>query len=230
MTAAVPAAPCLARTTQPFLFTNEFFVNFASTPPNALDAAGAAQFLGAWRADALAAPAGNVTQFRDGNFRALDGTQSGLVPASPVTSVAYSQPLLAGGGPPGGPGGGPPLAEYMRLPTDMALVQDAVYRARVALYATGSPAVGTAAAPTAGSAAFFDDFAASMQKMHELGVPSAQLYAVATAPATAVPPPAAPEPPAVQSAGARRGMPASHAALLGAGVAAFAAGGCPFAG
>lgn len=39
---------------QPFLFTNAFFVSFASTPPNALDTAGVAQFAAAWRADASA--------------------------------------------------------------------------------------------------------------------------------------------------------------------------------
>ena len=156
---------------------------FASTPPNALDAQGAGMFFGAWRADALAAPAGNVTQFRDGTFRALDGTQSGLVPTAAVTSTAYTQPLVTHPTPPGAGPAGPaaPSAEYMRLPTDMALIQDPVYRARVALYASvgGSPVgtVGTAASPTPGSTAFFSDFAASMQKMHELGVPTVQLAA-----------------------------------------------------
>jgi hypothetical protein len=222
-----------AWTSTPFQFSNEFFVNFASTPPNDLSAAGAAQFMGAWRANALTAPAtgGSVTQFRDGPFRALTGAEAGLVPTAPITSTAYTQPLLTIPG--GGPGGAQRRNEYMRLPTDMALIADDAYRAFVRRYADGSPTVGTAAAPTAGSVAFFADFVTAMQALLELGVPSAQLSAVTfSAAAMAAAPPAVAPPPAPEAAGGARRMPATHAALLGAGAAAFAlaggGGGCPF--
>ncbi len=210
-----------AWTLHPLLFTNEFFVNFAASPPNALDAAGAAQFLGAWRANALVAAAGRVTQFRDGPFRALTGAETELVPSAPVTSTAYAQPLTVTAGP-GNQQGGPARNEYMRLPTDMALVADASYRALVRRFSAGSPRVGSAAAPTAGSADFFATFAASMQKMHELGVPASQLTDVVDMGADA--PPAA----ATAASRARARMPASHAALL-AGAGAALAAGCPFA-
>ena len=192
----------------PFLFTNAFFTSFASTPPNALDSAGSAQFIGAWRADAITSTvAGTVTQFRDGTFAALSGTEAGVVPNGPVVSNSYTQPLLQPRtNPPGVPASTQP--DYMRLATDMAMVQDDAYRALVKAYSAGAPTVGSLAAPTAGSTAFFAAFSAAMQKLHELGVPSAQLYTVSFAPMS--PPPPLPQqspPPPPQQSPSQRASP-----------------------
>jgi hypothetical protein len=189
-----------AWTTRPFLFTNEFFVGFATTPRNDLSAQGAAQFTGAWRADAITTTlSGTVTQFRDGNFAPLDGTQANVVPATAVNSTAYTQPVIQpritppGPAPPGGT-----RPDYMRLATDMALIADPAYLALVRSYAADAPAVGTLAVPTAGSLAFFAAFASSMQKLQELGVPSpnTQLF---TPSFTALPPGSTPTPSVVAS-------------------------------
>jgi hypothetical protein len=153
-----------------------------------LSTAGVGQFVAAWRADALTSTqAGTVTQFRDGTFAALNGTQAGVVPSAAVMSTAYLQPVIQprgapAGGPPAPPGGNRP--DYMRLATDMALLTDASYLSLVKSYAADYPAVGTKAAPTAGSLAFFAAFAASMQKLQELGVPSpnTQLFTPSFAP------------------------------------------------
>ena len=174
-------------TSQPFLFTNEYFVAFANQPPNALDARGAMQFMNAWPADSLSNGFTPVTQFRLNAFAQLDGTETTLVPSAAVTSTAYRQPSL-------NPRGNGP-SDYLRLATDMLLIQDPAYRALVLSFAAGTPTVGRTGQTTAGSMAFFAAFASAMQKLVELGVPSSQLFTPSFAQLSSPPSPPPPSPP-----------------------------------
>lgn len=128
-------------------------------------------------------------------YAVLHHIKAGYIPTVAITSNAYTQPTHISLG----PGPATTQQEYMRLATDMSLLYDASYLSNVVRYAAGSPTIGSLAQPTAGSTAFFKDFAAALVTLQELGVPLSQLHSVSlTAAVTTTPPPSAspsPSPP-----------------------------------
>jgi Peroxidase len=216
---AHPAASGFAGswTSRPFLMSNEYFWTFANSPPNTLTldqsvrgngvGSGTNHFFAGWVADTVStATVPNPTLYTVSTCSVCRNAFSGsnaasIAPSTAITSNSYVVPFTINSN---GPGNiattlfngttvqGAPQMKKMMLATDMALLADASYLTYVQQYSAGT-LPGTLASPTAGSTAFFTQFAISLQKLHELGVPASQLVSVSLSPSpasVASPPPA----------------------------------------
>ena len=223
---AHPTASGLAGswTSRPFLMSNEYYWTFANSPPNTLTldqtlrgnnvGSGTNHFYNGWVADTVStATVPNPTLYSVSTCTvcrtAFSGTNAASVaPTVAVTSNTYVNPFTVTTGGPGNLAttlfngtvvqGGVQMRKMM-LATDMALLSDASYLTYIQTYAAGT-LPGTLASPTAGSTAFFTQFAISLQKLHEVGVSPSQLVSVSfTSPppasAQSPPPPSPPLPP-----------------------------------
>lgn len=71
-------------TSQPFLFTNEYFVVFANTPAASSDASMFDRF---WPANSITTNGSKVIQFREAGFPPLTGNEANVVFAGPINAA-----------------------------------------------------------------------------------------------------------------------------------------------